>query len=72
MPKFGPIKRRDLIKALRAAGFEGPFTGSDHEVMERGDVVIKVPNPHEGDVSRDLLKKILFEAGINRDEWEQL
>jgi len=29
-----------------------------------------VPNPHQGDISRGLLAKIL-QAGIDRDEWEQ-
>ncbi len=25
MPKFGPIKRKDLIHNLKQLGFEGPF-----------------------------------------------
>ena len=25
MPKLGPIKRRELIKGLKQAGFSGPF-----------------------------------------------
>jgi hypothetical protein len=27
MPRFGPIKRRELIHYLRVLGFEGPILG---------------------------------------------
>ena len=72
MPPFGPINRRKLIRALRDAGFAGPFPSSDHEIMQRGDVTIKIPNPHRGDIARNLLGEILKEAGISRREWEKL
>jgi hypothetical protein len=29
MPRFGPVKRRDLIEYLRLAGFEGPFSAQN-------------------------------------------
>jgi hypothetical protein len=29
MPPFVPIKRRDLIKALKQAGFEGPLQAAN-------------------------------------------
>jgi hypothetical protein len=72
MPPFGPISRRKLIRGLRDAGFLGPFPSSDHEIMQRSDVTIKVPNPHGGDISRNLLAAILKQAGISRQEWERL
>ena len=72
MPPFGPISRRKLIRALRDVGFAGPFTGGDHEIMIRGDLTIKIPNPHRGDIRRDLLAEILRQAGISRDEWKRL
>jgi hypothetical protein len=72
MPAFGPIKRRDLIAALRAAGFTGPFAKRRHEVMIRGDVSVPIPNPHRGDIGKNLLAVILREAGISRDTWERL
>jgi hypothetical protein len=37
--------------------------------MMRGDRVLTVPNPHRGDISIDLLKRILDRAGVSRDEW---
>ncbi len=72
MPRFGPIKRRDLIAYFRQLGFEGPFAGAKHQIMQRGDVTVRVPNPHEGDISRALLAGLLRQAGIERDAWENL
>ena len=36
MPAFSSIKRKDLLRALKQAGFEGPHTGGKHEFMVRG------------------------------------
>jgi predicted RNA binding protein YcfA (HicA-like mRNA interferase family) len=71
-PPFGPIKRRDLIAALRRAGFSGPHYGTRHQVMQRDTLTIRVPNPHRGDISHKLLSEILRQAGITREQWEQL
>jgi len=70
MPRFGPIKRQDLIRYLLLLGFDGPYADGKHMFMQRGDVTITIPNPHRGDVSRDLLSRILRQAGISREEWE--
>jgi len=72
MPKFGPIKRRDLIAYLHNAGFEGPYSGGKHQFMTRDTVTLRIPNPHQGDISKDLLSRILRQAGISREEWEEL
>ncbi|HEX8524870.1 MAG TPA: type II toxin-antitoxin system HicA family toxin [Tepidisphaeraceae bacterium] len=72
MPPFGPISRRKLIHALRQAGFEGPFTGTDHQIMLRGNITVKIPNPHVADIGRHLLAQILKQAGISRHEWLKL
>ncbi len=72
MPPFGPIKRRDLIRYLKKLGFEGPYVGGKHQYMVRGEVKLALPNPHQGDISRDLLARILKQAGIEREEWEKL
>lgn len=72
MPTFGPIKRRELIQCLRTLGFEGPFSGGKHPFMVRGDVTVRVPNPHQGDISKELLSRILRQAGVSKDEWEQI
>ena len=72
MPTFGPISRRDFIAALRRAGFEGPFSGGRHQFMIRGTLRLRVPNPHEGDIDRGFLIRLLRQAGITREEWEKL
>ena len=72
MPRFGPVRRRDLIRYLRQLGFEGPIPGTKHQAMQRGDVVVRIPNPHGSDIDRGLLTRILRQAGISREEWEAL
>lgn len=72
MPRFGPISRTDLIRALKNAGWNGPFSGGKHPFMLQGEERLTVPNPHRGDIGRDLLARILAQAGISREEWEKL
>jgi len=72
MPRFGPISRNDLIRALRQAGFDGPCSGGKHSFMMKGDLTLTLPKPHQGDVGRELLARILRQAGISREEWEEL
>jgi len=72
MPPFGPMKRKDLIRHLKMSGFEGPYSGGKHEFMVRGEITIRVPNPHQGDVGRELLARILRQAGISKEDWERL
>ena len=72
MTRLGPIKRKDLISALRQLGFEGPYAGGKHEYMQRNRLKVHIPNPHQGDISVGLLKRILEEADVSPQEWEQL
>lgn len=69
MPRLIPVSWLDLIRRLRTLGFSGPFEGGKHPYMMRDDRVLTVPNPHRGDISVDLLKRILDRAGVSRDEW---
>ena len=72
MPRFGSIKRRDLIHYLRQLDFEGPYSGGKHQFMIKGDITLRVPNPHRRDIGKELLARILRQARIQRDEWEEL
>jgi predicted RNA binding protein YcfA (HicA-like mRNA interferase family) len=72
MPRFGPVSRGDLIRALRRAGFEGPFSGKRHQFMSAGGITVRIPNPHQSDIGTGLLSAILKEAGISRRKWESL
>lgn len=70
MPRIGPIKRNDLVQYLHRLGFNGPFPGGKHLIMRRGDISLRIPNLHRGDISVDMLLRLLRQAGIQRDEWE--
>jgi predicted RNA binding protein YcfA (HicA-like mRNA interferase family) len=72
MPHFGPIKRSEFIRALRIIGFSGPLGGGKHEYMKRGNLRITIPNPHGNDFNTKLINKLLKQAGISRDEWENI
>lgn len=71
MPRFGPVRRRELIASLRRLGFSGPYSGGKHEFMQRGKLVLTIPNPHRGDVSTKLLGLLLRQASISREEWDR-
>jgi len=72
MPTFGPVSRKELIRRLRAMGFDGPYSGGKHSFMLKGRLTLTVPNPHRGDIGRELLARILRQAGITRQEWEKI
>lgn len=72
MPRFGPISRSDLVKYLRRSGFSGPFSGGKHQFMRSGEITLRIPNPHKGDIGKPLLDRILRQAGIERKDWEKL
>ncbi|AFV75209.1 YcfA-like protein [Thermus oshimai JL-2] len=65
-----PVSRRELIQKLRTLGFEGPFVGGRHEFMVRGRVKLVLPNPHRKDIGVDLLKRLLKQAGLTEEEWQ--
>ncbi len=69
MSKLSPVSQTELIKRLRKFGFSGPHQEGKHPYMIKNNISLTVPNPHEGDVSVDLLTKILRQAGISRGEW---
>lgn len=72
MPKLGSIKRNDLIKYFRELGFSGPYSGGRHQFMQKGNITIRILNPHKSDIGKELLARILKQAEISRIEWEKL
>jgi predicted RNA binding protein YcfA (HicA-like mRNA interferase family) len=72
MPTFGPIKCRELISILKRLGFHGPYAGGKHQYLVKGELRLYIPNPHDGEIGRDLLARILRQAGIDRNYWERL
>lgn len=72
MPTIAPIKRKDLIKYLRQLGFDGPFAGGKHQIMMKDSITVTIPNPHQGDIGKGLLLRLLKQADIDRETWEDL
>jgi len=72
MPVLHPIKRNDLIKYLKQLGFTGPYSGGKHQFMIKDQLRLTLPNPHQTDIGINLLHKILKQAGITKQEWENL
>ena len=70
MPKN--ISWRKLVKNFKQLGFSGPYTGGKHLFMVKGDLKLRISNPHGGDISRGLLSEILRQAGVSSDEWNNL
>lgn len=70
MPAVGSTKRKDLIRRLRQLGFEGPYAGGKHQYMVKAQLRLVIPGVHAGDISADLLLRILRQAGISRKVWE--
>ncbi|WP_422571961.1 type II toxin-antitoxin system HicA family toxin [Methanothrix sp.] len=67
--KLTPVTRRELIKRLSKLGFDGPYPGSRHDVMARGDISIIIPNPHHGEEIRiSLIARILKRAGVSQQD----
>ena len=67
--KLSPVSRQELIRRLRSLGWSGPFSGTKHQHMVKGNVQLTIPNPHGKAIGVGLLKMLLNEAGISRDEW---
>ncbi len=63
------ISWRKLVQKFRNLGFDGPYSGGRHLFMIKGELKVHIPNPHEGDISRQLLSEILRQAEISSKEW---
>lgn len=66
------ISRRKLIQKLHQFGFNGPHPGGRHLYMVRSGLKVRIPNPHQSDITKPLVVKILNQADISHDEWDNL
>ncbi len=69
MPNLKNISYKELIKGLKKFGFVGPYSGGKHLYMIKDNLRLTIPNPHRKSISKDLLSRILKQAGISKDEW---
>lgn len=74
MAKLTPLKPRDVVRKLRRLGFQGPVPGGKHERMvhPRTGQIIPIPIHQGRDVGVGLIREIIQEVGISRDEWIRL
>ncbi|MGD9973861.1 MAG: type II toxin-antitoxin system HicA family toxin [Desulfatirhabdiaceae bacterium] len=70
MGRLTPVGRRELIRRLKNLGFDGPYSGGNHEFMLRAELRLTLPNPHRTDIGVDLLSRLLSQADVTRDDWE--
>lgn len=73
MGRLKQIKPRELVNALKRAGFEECDQNGSHLILvdEENDLQTSVPM-HTGDVGRGLLKKILKQAKLTEEEFKEL
>ena len=71
MVRLAPVPRNELIRRLRLLGFDGPFLGGRHEFMVRGTRRLILPNPHRSAIGVDLLSRLLRQADVTRQAWEE-
>ena len=65
-----PVSRHELIRRLRKLGWSGPYASGKHQHMTKGSIQLTIPNPHHRkDIGVQLLKLLLHEAGVSRDDW---
>ena len=69
MSKLKPVSHHELVRGLKAFGFEGPLSGGKHLYMLRGNLRLTIPNPHREKIGIDLLMRILRQAEITKEEW---
>lgn len=68
--RLSPTTRSDLIRRLKRFGWQGPYAGGRHQHMIKGSSQLTIPNPHGSrEIGVNLLKIVLDEAEISRDEW---
>ena len=71
MAKLKPLKAEAVITKLKKLGFSGPFPGGKHVRMVHKEKKLIIPIPvHKGkDISIGLIREIINEIGISREEW---
>ncbi|MBI4120127.1 MAG: type II toxin-antitoxin system HicA family toxin [Parcubacteria group bacterium] len=69
MPKN--ISWKKLVQKFQKLGFRGPYPGGRHLYVVKDTLKVRIPNPHRSDISKALVFKIVKQAGISSDEWDQ-
>lgn len=70
MSRLTPLKAREVIRKLQRLGYDGPIPGGRHVRMvhpEKGQI-IPIPTHGGKDISVGLIREIVRQVGITRDE----
>ena len=74
MSKLHPEKPNEVIRKLRALGYEGPFPGGRHVFMRHPQTRHKIPVPYHKrkDIPKGTIGEIIKELGITVKKWNDL
>ena len=73
MPKLPVLSGRDVIRALQKAGFAIHHQRGSHVILKQTSPPhLRIPVPDHQTVKRGLLRAIIREAGLTRDQFENL
>jgi predicted RNA binding protein YcfA (HicA-like mRNA interferase family) len=70
MPK--PIKHRELVRRFQKLGWQGPYQRGKHPFFVKDSRRLTIPNPHDGEVDWSLMKRILKQADVTPQQWEDI
>ena len=67
---LSPTTRIALVRRLKRLGWEDPKPSKGHDYMVKGRRKVHIPNPHRHkDIGVPLLREILKQADVSREEW---
>ena len=74
MPKLAPISGKKMVKLLKRCGFEVIRINGSHHFLENKEsgLVTTVPVHSNEDLIISMIKDILSDVDISRDEYEKL
>ena len=74
MSRWTPCKRSEFVRRARKLGFEGPYSGTRHQFLVRGNYRLTVPSNAEYSVPqlRLLLREVeaIIGRNVTQEEWE--
>ncbi|MGD8623769.1 MAG: type II toxin-antitoxin system HicA family toxin [Anaerolineae bacterium] len=68
MPKLPTLKAREVVSALKRAGFYEARQRGSHLQLKRGNLLVTVPM-HSGDLNPGTLRSIIRQARMTVDEF---
>ena len=70
MSKLPLLSWREIVKALKKAGFQPVRQKGSHIILVKGEYI--VPVPKHAQIKRGLLLEIIAEAGLTKEEFQKL